>query len=395
MLSGAKVKRLWRGPSFFLLIWLVRINRGERSRTWIRSWRQRLGVQVVNDHGTAAPGLSPSVHTRSQPNLSPQKMKVDKIKRSSLALLLVSSVLSLTSAFAADSGKKLVVGFSQVGAESGWRTANTESIKSEAEKRGIDLRFSDAQQKQENQIKAIRSFIAQGVDVIAFSPVVETGFEPVLQEAKKAGIPVVLSDRAVKVSDPNLYACFLGSDFVEEGRRAANEVVKLTGGKGNIAELVGTVGSAPAIDRKKGFEEVLAKYPDLKIIMSQSGDFTRAKGKEVMEAFLKSPQGKDINVLFAHNDDMALGAIQAMEEAGIKPGVDIKIVSIDGVRGAFEAMKDGKLNVTVECNPLLGPQLFDLVQKVANKEEVPKRVVSQEGVYEQSQAATELPNRKY
>jgi ABC-type sugar transport system substrate-binding protein len=322
-------------------------------------------------------------------------MKVDKIKRSSLALLVVSSVLGLTSTFAADSGKKLVVGFSQVGAESGWRTANTESIKSEAEKRGIDLRFSDAQQKQENQIKAIRSFIAQGVDVIAFSPVVETGFEPVLQEAKKAGIPVVLSDRAVKVSDPSLYVCFLGSDFVEEGRRAAKEVVKLTGGKGNIAELVGTVGSAPAIDRKKGFEEVLKDNPGLKIIMSQSGDFTRAKGKEVMEAFLKSPQGKDINVLFAHNDDMALGAIQAMEEAGIKPGVDIKIVSIDGVKGAFEAMKDGKLNVTVECNPLLGPQLFDLIEKVANKQEVPKRVVSQEGVYEQSQAATELPNRKY
>ena len=322
-------------------------------------------------------------------------MKVDKIKRSSLALLVVSSVLGLTSTFAADSGKKLVVGFSQVGAESGWRTANTESIKSEAEKRGIDLRFSDAQQKQENQIKAIRSFIAQGVDVIAFSPVVETGFEPVLQEAKKAGIPVVLSDRAVKVSDPSLYACFLGSDFVEEGRRAAKEVVKLTDGKGNIAELVGTVGSAPAIDRKKGFEEVLKDNPGLKIIMSQSGDFTRAKGKEVMEAFLKSPQGKDINVLFAHNDDMALGAIQAMEEAGIKPGVDIKIVSIDGVKGAFEAMKDGKLNCTVECNPLLGPQLFDLIEKVANKQEVPKRVVSQEGVYEQSQAATELPNRKY
>ncbi|MBV8413836.1 MAG: ABC transporter substrate-binding protein, partial [Verrucomicrobia bacterium] len=258
-----------------------------------------------------------------------------------------------------------------------------------------DLRFSDAQQKQENQIKAIRSFIAQGVDVIAFSPVVETGFEPVLQEAKKAGIPVVLSDRAVKVSDPSLYVTFLGSDFVEEGRRAAEAVAKLTGGKANIAELVGTVGSAPAIDRKKGFEEVLTKYPDMKIIMSQSGDFTRAKGKEVMEAFLKAPNAKDINVLFAHNDDMALGAIQAMEEAGIKPGQDIKIVSIDGVRGAFEAMKDGKLNVTVECNPLLGPQLFDLVEKVAKGESVPKRVVSQEGVYDQSQAAEELPKRQY
>jgi galactofuranose transport system substrate-binding protein len=305
--------------------------------------------------------------------------------------------VSVTGTFAEDNkpNKKLVVGFSQVGAESGWRTANTDSIKSEATKRGIDLRFSDAQQKEENQIKAIRSFIAEGVDVIAFSPVVETGFEPVLQEAKKAGIPVVLSDRAVKVSDPSLYVCFLGSDFIEEGRRAANEVVKLTGDKANIAELVGTVGSAPAIDRKKGFEEVLTKNPDMKIIMSQSGDFTRAKGKEVMEAFLKAPNAKDINVLFAHNDDMALGAIQAMEEAGIKPGTDIKIVSIDGVRGAFEAMKDGKLNVTVECNPLLGPQLFDLIQAVAAGKEVPKRVVTQEGVYEQSQAAAELPKRQY
>jgi galactofuranose transport system substrate-binding protein len=321
------------------------------------------------------------------------------ILHQSISLVGLSGLIAVvvTGAFAEDNkpSKKLVVGFSQVGAESGWRTANTESIKSEAAKRGVDLRFSDAQQKEENQIKAIRSFIAEGVDVIAFSPVVETGFEPVLQEAKKAGIPVVLSDRAVKVSDPSLYKCFIGSDFIEEGRRAANEVAKLTGGKANVAELVGTVGSAPAIDRKKGFEEVMAKYPDMKIIMSQSGDFTRAKGKEVMEAFLKAPNAKDINVLFAHNDDMALGAIQAMEEAGIKPGVDIKIVSIDGVRGAFEAMKDGKLNVTVECNPLLGPQLFDLIEAVAAGKEVPHRVVTQEGVYEQSQAAAELPKRQY
>jgi ABC-type sugar transport system substrate-binding protein len=310
--------------------------------------------------------------------------------------LAVTAVFGLANSLGIAADKKLVVGFAQVGAESGWRTANTESIKSEAAKRGIDLRFSDAQQKEENQIKAIRSFIAQGVDVIAFSPVVETGFEPVLQEAKKAGIPVVLSDRAVKVSDDSLYKCFIGSDFIEEGRRAANAVAKLTDGKAKVAELVGTVGSAPAIDRKKGFEEVIAaKYPDIKIIMSQSGDFTRAKGKEVMEAFLKSPNAKEITVLFAHNDDMALGAIQAMEEAGIKPGQDIKIVSIDGVRGAFEAMKDGKLNVTVECNPLLGPQLFDLIEKVANKQEVPHRVVTQEGVYEQAQAAAELPKRQY
>ena len=291
--------------------------------------------------------------------------------------------------------KKIVVGFSQIGAESGWRTANTESIKSEAAKRGIDLKFADAQQKQENQIKALRSFIAQDVDVIAFSPVVETGWEPVMQEIKKAGIPVVLSDRAVKVSDDSLYVTFIGSDFVEEGRRAANWLAKATNGKAVIAELVGTPGSAPAIDRKEGFEEVIAKHPDMKIVKSQSGDFTRAKGKEVMEAFLKSPDGKNITALFAHNDDMALGAIQEMEEAGIKPGKDILIVSIDGVRGAFEAMKAGKLNCTVECNPLIGPQLFDAVEAIMAKKSLPKRVQTEEGVFVQEQAAAELPKRKY
>jgi simple sugar transport system substrate-binding protein len=300
-----------------------------------------------------------------------------------------------TTAEKAADKSKIVVGFSQIGAESAWRTANTESIKKEAAKRGIDLQFADAQQKQENQIKALRSFIAQGVNVIAFSPVVETGWEPVLREIKKAGIPVILSDRAVDVSDDSLYVTFIGSDFIEEGRRAANWLVKASGGKAVIAELQGTPGSAPAIDRKKGFEEVLAKNPDMKIVKSQSGDFTRAKGKEVMESFLKSPDAKQINALFAHNDDMALGAIQAMEEAGIKPGKDILIVSIDGVRGAFEAMAAGKLNCTVECNPLIGPQLFDAVEAIMAKKTLPKRTVVQESAYEQAQAAAALPTRQY
>jgi simple sugar transport system substrate-binding protein len=291
--------------------------------------------------------------------------------------------------------KKITVGFSQIGAESAWRTANTQSIKDEAAKRGINLVFSDAQQKQENQIKALRSFIAQGVDVIAFSPVVETGWEPVMKEIHQAGIPVVLTDRAVDVSDPALYVTLIGSDFVQEGRKAAQWLADKTGGKANIAELVGTPGSAPAIDRKKGFEEVLAKYPGMKIIKSQSGDFTRAKGKEVMESFLKSPDAKDITALFAHNDDMALGAIQAMEEAGIKPGKDIVIVSIDGIKGAFEAMAAGKMNCTVECNPLIGPQLFDAVQAVMDHKELPKRIEVKEGVFDESKAAAELPNRKY
>ncbi len=318
-------------------------------------------------------------------------MKIHPI--TNLSIVLALAVGGALSASAAD--KKVVVGFSQIGAESGWRTANTDSIKSEAAKRGVDLKFADAQQKQENQIKALRSFIAQGVDVIAFSPVVETGWEPVLKEIKKAGIPVILSDRAVKVTDPSLYVTFIGSDFVEEGRRAGNWLAKATDGKAVIAELVGTPGSAPAIDRKKGFEEAISKFPGMKIVKSQSGDFTRAKGKEVMESFLKSPDAKEITALFAHNDDMALGAIQALEEAGVKPGQDMKIVSIDGVKGAFEAMAAGKLNCTVECNPLIGPQLFDAVNAVLAGKTLPKRTAVQEGVYEQSQAVAELPNRKY
>ena len=292
----------------------------------------------------------------------------------------------------------LTMGFSQVGAESEWRTANSASIKSAAKEAGITLKFADAQQKQENQVKAIRSYIAQKVDVIAFSPVVESGWDTVLKEAKAAGIPVILTDRAVKVADPSLYVTFIGSDFVEEGRKAAKwlleRAAKTPNASLNIVELQGTVGSAPAIDRKKGFEEVIKSNPKLQIIRSQSCEFTRAKGKEVMESFLKQ-RDKKIDVLYAHNDDMAIGAIQAIEEAGLKPGVDIVIISIDGVRGAFEAMKAGKLNVTVECNPLLGPQLMQLAKDVVAKKPVEKRITVNEGVFPAEVAAKELPNRKY
>jgi galactofuranose transport system substrate-binding protein len=333
-----------------------------------------------------APCTSPTFNSASNPAMKRQSLKW------MLSAVAISLCGLMTVGFSAD---KTTVGFSQIGAESGWRTANTDSIKSEAAKRGIDLKFADAQQKQENQIKALRSFIAQGVDVIAFSPVVETGWEPVLKEIKRSKIPVILTDRAVDVSDPSLFVTFIGSDFIEEGRRAGKWVVENTGGKASVAELQGTPGSAPAIDRKRGFEEVISKSPGIKIIKSQSGDFTRAKGKEVMEAFLKSPEGKSINLLFAHNDDMALGAIQAMEEAGIKPGKDIKIISIDGVHDAFQAMVDGKLNCTVECNPLLGPQLFDAVAAIKAGKPVDKRIVIKEGVYEQKQAADVIKDRKY
>jgi len=307
-------------------------------------------------------------------------------RRAVLAATLVAAAIATPSVFAQ---KKIVLGFAQVGAESAWRTANTESIKSAAKDAGIELKFSDAQQKQENQIKAIRSFIAQKVDVIGLSPVVESGWDTVLQEAKAAHIPVILTDRAVDSKDTSLYVTFMGSDFIEEGRRAGRWLEDFEKGKPgpiNIVELQGTVGSAPAIDRKKGFADIIASDPRMKIIRSQTGDFTLAKGKEVMEAFLKA-EGKNINVLYAHNDDMALGAIQAIEEAGLKPGVDIAIISIDGTKGAFEAMAAGKQNVVVECNPLLGPQLMAAAKDVVAGKTIPKRILTNETVYTQAQAA--------
>lgn len=320
-------------------------------------------------------------------------------RRCAVALLLIAAVgLAGASCTRAPGppGKAVVrVGFAQIGAESDWRRANTESIRSEAKARGIDLVFADAQGKQENQIKAIRAFIAQGVDVIALPPVVETGFEPVLREAKAAGIPVVLTDRAVEVSDPELYVTFIGADFVEEGRQAARWLVEASGGAAKVVELQGTPGSAPAIARKQGFEEGLAAHPGVTIIKSQSGEFTRAKGREVMEAFLKSPEGPSITALYAHNDDMALGAIQAIQEAGKKPGVDILVVSIDGVRPAFEAIVEGSLNCTVECNPLLGPFLFDVVERIKRGEVVEKRIVTPARVFTSDNAAAELPSRAY
>ncbi|CAL8477610.1 MULTISPECIES: ABC transporter substrate-binding protein [Caballeronia] len=319
------------------------------------------------------------------------------MKRRTVLVAMAAAPLSAMLPLPAFAQKPIVLGFAQVGAESEWRTANTESIKSSAKEAGIDLKFSDAQQKQENQIKAIRSYIAQKVDVIAFSPVVETGWETVLVEAKNAKIPVVLTDRAISSKDETLYVTFIGSDFTEEGRKAGRWLVEKEKGNAgpiNIVELQGTVGSAPAIDRKKGFEEIIKSDPKFKIIRSQTGDFTRAKGKEVMEAFLKA-EGKKINVLYAHNDDMAIGAIQAIEEAGMKPGKDIIIISVDGVKGAFEAMMAGKLNVSVECSPLLGPQLMSVVKDIKAGKSVPKRIVTQESIFPMEVAAKEFPNRKY
>ena len=288
---------------------------------------------------------------------------------------------------------KITMGFAQVGAESGWRTANTKSIQESAASAGIELKFSDAQQKQENQIKAIRSYIQQKVDVIAFSPVVETGWDSVLLEAQRAKIPVILTDRAIDSDDTSLYKTFLGSDFIEEGKKAGEWLVENHEGATNVVELQGTTGAAPAIDRKEGFEDAIKATPEIKVVASQTGDFTRAGGKQVMEAFLKSQP--DIDVVYAHNDDMGLGAIEAIKAAGKKPGTDIKIITVDAVKDGMTALANGEINFIVECNPLLGPQLMDLAKKVVAGEEVPARVVTEETTFDQEQAKAALPDRKY
>lgn len=301
---------------------------------------------------------------------------------------------------AASGDDSITMGFAQVGAESGWRTANTKSVQEAAKAAGIELKFSDAQQKQENQLKAIRSFIQQKVDVISFSPVVETGWDTVLMEAKRANIPVILTDRAVDSKDTTLYKTFLGSDFVLEGKKAGEWLVKQADaadvnkdGSIKVVELQGTTGAAPAIDRKEGFEEAMKANPKIAIAASQTGDFTRDGGKKVMESFLKAQ--KDIDVVFAHNDDMGLGAIEAIEAAGKKPGKDIQIITIDAVKDGMTALAEGKINYIVECNPLLGPQLMDLAKKVVAKQDVPQRVLTEETAFDQAAAKAALASRQY
>lgn len=304
-----------------------------------------------------------------------------------------------TKADPAKDASEIVVGFSQIGAESDWRVANTNSIKSAVEEAGFTLIFDDAQQKQENQIKALRNFITQGVDIIAFSPVVESGWDEVIEEINDAGIPLILIDRATDIDGDDYYETFMGSDFVEEGEKAGQWLVDFMDKEGRgsdeikIVELEGTVGSAPANDRATGLRNILKDYSNYEIVASQTGNFTRAEGQVVMESFLKSED--KIDVLYAHNDDMALGAIDAIKAAGLKPGEDIIIVGVDAVKKAFEAIVAGEMNCTVECSPLLGPQLVDAINTLMSGGSLPKRTNTIESLYDASNAAEELPNRVY
>lgn len=279
--------------------------------------------------------------------------------------------------------QSLLLGFSQLGWESAWRLANTESIKSAAEEAGVSLMYENAEQKQDRQIKAIRSFIAYQVDVIAFSPIVENGWDNVLQEAKDAGIPVLTTDRMIHTEDESLYAGFIGSDFRQEGVSSGEFLIEKMKRDGltdlNIVELSGTIDSTPMLQRAEGFREAIAGVEGLTLIDSMSGDFLRPKGRECMKALLEKHE--KIDVLYSHNDAMTLGAISAMEEAGIEPGKDIIIITVDGEQAAVDLLKEGKVNCVVECKPQIGETVMELAKKLAAGEKIPRNTYSEEQVF--------------
>ncbi len=309
-----------------------------------------------------------------------------------LLFVLLIGLLVLGTGVMAQEG--LTIGFAQTGSESGWRTSFTNAMMAEAEARGINLLFSDGQQKQENQIAALRSFIAQGVDAIILAPLVETGWDDVLQEAQDAEIPVLIIDRNV-TADPSLYITRVASDFVHEGRLAAAWLASATSARAscNIVELQGTVGSSAAIDRMTGFNEVIALFPSLQIVASQSGDFTRSGGKTVMESFLSSIDPATICAVWAHNDDMLIGAIEAIKEAGLKPSVDILTISVDAIPDIFKAMADGEANATVELSPNMGVPAYDAIEAYLAGETLPPLITVPGGMYFPDTAAEEYAKR--
>jgi galactofuranose transport system substrate-binding protein len=291
---------------------------------------------------------------------------------------------------------KIVLGFSQVGSESAWREANTASIKRAASLNGVDLRFENADGQQDRQFAAIRSFLAAKVDVIAFSPTVESGWDGILNEVKSAGIPVVIVDRVIDSEDTSLFASAVGANFLGEGSTAGVWAVAAAAEAARtfrIAEIQGTKGSAPAIQRAAGFREVLADRSKLKIIGSAPGDWTVASGRAAMGRLLA--EHDDIDLVFAHNDDMGLGAVAALEKAGLEPGTDVRIITVDASRNGMKALVAGKLNYIVECSPIIGPQLMSLVVDLYLGIRVPRQVYTEMKAFGPADAAEALPGRAY
>ena len=315
-----------------------------------------------------------------------------------LSLILCFSFVACSGKEEKNVNNKLVIGFAQIGQESGWRDAETNDIQWYAARHTdtIDLHFADAEGDQSKQIQAIRDFIALGVDVIAFPPVVETGWEEILTECQEAGIPVILVDRGIDRSlSEDLYTTMIASDHVWAGEQAGIVMEDLLDGKGVVVEIEGTIGASAMLQREQGFDDYInANCPDITITDAKSGDFTRDGGKEVMAAFLETYD--HIDGVFCHNDDMALGAIEAIEEAGLTPGGDIKLISVDGVSSAFEAILAGKLNCTIECTPILAEQLFDTAATLKKGEAVDKWIISNDEVYTTDKVTPEVvENRAY
>lgn len=327
------------------------------------------------------------------------------LKFKSIILLLILSLISIFLFFIlikdknmkeAKPANAIIVGYAQLGSESAWRNANTASVQQAAKDYGVNLIFRNAEGNQALQKEIIQDFIMQQVDVIIFPPLVTDGWDNILAEAKKAKIPVIIADRDINTKNPDLYTLSIGSDFLEEGRKAGIWLVNNVkpGKPVNVIEISGLSDSTPTIDRAKGFRQIIKNNSSITILDSDHGDFTKAQGNLVMASMLKK-YGKNINVVFAHNDDMALGAIDAIQKYGLKPGKDIMIISVDGGKLALQAIKDGKANVSVECTPLLGPILMQTAKDLCAGKKLPKRIVSKEKVFTIENVDKELPLRTY
>ena len=325
-------------------------------------------------------------------------MKLRYLILTLLALCLTLSACQST-APVASSPPAVVVGFSQLGSESGWRIGNTASMEQAAKRWGFGLMLDNANQRQEKQIAAIRSFISYQVDVIVFSPIVETGWDNVLREARQAGIPVILTDRMVDIADDTLYTAYIGADFLAEGRRAGEFLIQKADAMGaehlNIVEITGTEDSTPMRDRQAGFMQAIAGDGRFTVLESITGDFLRSKGRECMRTLLDKYGAAGIDVVYSHNDEMTLGALEVLDEAGVVPGRDIVLISVDGQQAAMDELVKGRINCIVECTPHLGDDVMAQVDALTRGQTIPKTIHPEETVFSEFDDLSELGPRGY